>query len=670
MRQLYIDGYAAMMARSKYVYKGIDVYDDPMTEFKEDGFYIKKKNFPVLTNTEDIDLLFTFDWSLSYLPVKSITDEGDTWLIKYDQPYFGRYYEGASTQMIPAAGVKVHISNAPELMDEPGEFYFDKNTKTVYYYAYEGEDLSKSEVYTPQSEGLMDIRGNGTGSRISNLVFDNIDFRLGAWNDVERTGISCLQSDSIIPPDMPSSPGVQTGQYGKVPTQIEINFADNIKITNCNFGNMGSTALAMRDFVTNSEITGSYFHDISGSGIIVGHTYFNSDNRTPDTISKNVTISNNVLRRIGLDYIGCVGIGVFYANSVDILHNDIKDTSYTGISVGWGWGAQISNTLECGQHLIANNRIDYTGLAAWDGASIYTLSEMKGTYIEGNHMSNSDDSGGIYFDDGTRSVTARDNVMEDNKKNAIFKGINSHEMYRNYANYVDLTQYVPWRLGPADKVVMEKPIRTEGDNWSDEAKAIMANAGLESEYKYLLDSEYIEYPSWRNMSIKMFDVVEFDSPTEYILWGSDFMEGGEGVAYHDTTAKGPTTYSDGGIGDTFEGEWVKYKFSPKKAGIYDMIMYYSLAFTGAEANASDSSAVTVTVDGYDVCTDLGLENTGGWDSEIGLFLGELDLDEGEHEIVVKFSKGSFALGRFQFENEETNKTDETYDDGRYFKPAK
>ena len=46
VRQLYINGYPAQRARSKYLYAGIKDYDDPATPYPIDGQYVNKINFP------------------------------------------------------------------------------------------------------------------------------------------------------------------------------------------------------------------------------------------------------------------------------------------------------------------------------------------------------------------------------------------------------------------------------------------------------------------------------------------------------------------------------------------------------------------------------------------------------------------------------------------------
>lgn len=661
VRQLYINEYPARIARSKYQYNGDRAYDDPMTEFEQDGFYLSKKNFPKLTNTDDAELIFHFMWLLQYLPLAGIEDAGEEWLLKYDQPYFGRYLTGAASHSTPSAGIAVWVANAPELMDEPGEFWFDKDEKTVYYYAYPQEDMTSAEVYTPQTEGLMTITGVSKNEKVENLVFDNLDFRHGAWNDVARTGVWTGQGDSRINPDQPNTQGKETWQYDRFPNQIEMNYADHISVTNCNFVNLGSTALALRCYVTNSAVDGNIFRDIAGSAVVIGDVNYTNGVHTVQDVSRNISVKNNVIRRIGHDYMGSVGIMIFYANSVDVMHNDIRYVPYTGISIGWGWGSSTSDAVRSGEHMIANNRIDYSSQAVYDGAAIYTLSSMRGTYIQGNYLSNSPDSGGIYFDQGSANIVARDNVLEDNEKNSIYTNeCFNNEVYRNYTNYIDMNARSPW-YGNGEAV--ERPIRTEGDNWCPEAKTIMANAGLQEEYKHLLSADKVDYPEWRTMAIQLLSKESFVSDTEVVRYASDWIPGGEGVAFHEINEKEPEDYGRKGsfIGNTCEGEWIKYSLPIKTAGHYDVKMYYALAFSD-----NSDAAVTVYIDGVKICDALGLNSTGSWNSYISVPIGNVMLTEGDHELKLEFAKGAFAVSRFEAVNSDLKGNDINYDDGIMF----
>lgn len=51
------------------------------------------------------------------------------------------------------------IFNALEFLDNPGEFYFDRQTQTVYYMPRPNENMNIAEVTAPVVETLVSIKG-------------------------------------------------------------------------------------------------------------------------------------------------------------------------------------------------------------------------------------------------------------------------------------------------------------------------------------------------------------------------------------------------------------------------------------------------------------------------------------------------------------------------------
>src|SRR5206468_6164002 len=54
---------------------------------------------------------------------------------------------------------------------------------------------------------------------------------------------------------------------------------------------------------------------------------------------KNIMISNNLVHDIGLDYRGITSFLPTYVTGATITHNEVYNMPYSGISFGYGWGA-------------------------------------------------------------------------------------------------------------------------------------------------------------------------------------------------------------------------------------------------------------------------------------------------------------------------------------------
>ena len=124
------------------------------------------------------------------------------------------------------------------------------------------------------------------------------------------------------------------------------------------------------------------------------------------------TVSDNRIHDIGKIYPAAVGVWIGQSGYNSVSHNEIFDTFYTAVSVGWTWGYGQTNA-----HF---NTVEYNmlynigrGLLS-DMGAIYTLGIQNGTVIRNNviHDVDSFDYGGwgIYPDEGSSFIVIENNI--------------------------------------------------------------------------------------------------------------------------------------------------------------------------------------------------------------------------------------------------------------------
>ena len=153
----------------------------------------------------------------------------------------------------------------------------------------------------------------------------------------------------------------------------------------------------------------------------------------PRKIVKNNAVVNCYIHDCGVEYWGSVGVFAGYTEGTVIAHNEITGLPYSGISVGWGWGEEDAGGGNPAYEQpfkydtptpAKNNRIEYNHIhgvmgKTLDGAGIYTLGNMPGTVIRGNHIHDSTGAGkadrgpiaGIYLDEGSGFIEITGNVV-------------------------------------------------------------------------------------------------------------------------------------------------------------------------------------------------------------------------------------------------------------------
>ncbi len=177
----------------------------------------------------------------------------------------------------------------------------------------------------------------------------------------------------------------------------------------------------------------------------------------------------------------------WFANSIfekalKILHNEISDIPYTGISLGWGW-SYTPNSTSAHDNLIANNLITDLLLHARDGGGIYTLGQQPGTLIDSNVIRRmKEDYACFYLDEGSAFITLKNNVC-DSAPNWLYiwiDTIHDNQVLNSYTNAGS-------KRNEGVNNTIAHTVTSSGQAWNAAAQKIIDNAGLEPAYSYLHD---------------------------------------------------------------------------------------------------------------------------------------------------------------------------------------
>lgn len=434
-RQLYVNGVRATRARSIDASgwnENGDGYDCPAEVSK-------------WKNISNVEVVSYMIWKCHRGPVASVSGTH----VKMAPNYWE--YLHAQYDAPPA-----WIENAYELLDEEGEWYLDRPTSTVYYKPRKGEHMVSAEVYLSKLETLMNCSG------VSNVEFRGITFEHATWlTPNTASGFACLQADARIS-------GLTDQIYTQMPGNISFNYCTNIKITSCVFDHLGSTALQLSAGCKNNSIYNNTFTDISGSAISIG-SLSDSFPSTKDLVKDN-TVDNNLISNVAVEFRGCVGIITGYTDHTVIIHNELHNLPYTGISIGWGW----SNTETVAKNNeISYNLIDSVLTLLQDGAAIYTLSAQRGTTIHHNYIRNQFNEGSaLYTDEGSSYMHLHHNVLENIHRWINLWSVTSLNVAVDFNYYNNSTN-----IFSGTNCTLQDNVFIENNNWLPDAAYIMNSAG-------------------------------------------------------------------------------------------------------------------------------------------------------------------------------------------------
>lgn len=132
IRDLWINGRRGTRARAPNdgFYRVEEAGSDNRT-----SFVVAPADLLALARPERAEVGFLHDWSMSRIRLAAI--DAATRSYRFDDPIGGSADQFAITNFEPHP--RYFVENAPELLDVPGEWYFDEATRTLSYVPREGE---------------------------------------------------------------------------------------------------------------------------------------------------------------------------------------------------------------------------------------------------------------------------------------------------------------------------------------------------------------------------------------------------------------------------------------------------------------------------------------------------------------------------------------------------
>ena len=383
---------------------------------------------------EQLEMTIIQDWTTNMLRVKALQSDANrsrlTFLNPESEIEFKRPWPILRADETSFSNHMFYLSNAIELLDQPQEWYRDSETGKLYYWPRSGETQADIDAFVPSLETLVSIEGT-SGTKVENISFRGITFEHTTWLRPSQQGHVALQAGQYLYDayEDSSAPGGNVAWVGRPKAAVSVTDARLISFEDCVFQHLGSTAI---DFVSGAKqmtVRGCAFSDIGGTAVLAGyfgdeefesHLAYNPADQ--NVVCDDITIDNNYIAHIAREDWGCVGIGIGYASNVTISHNELFDTPYSAISMGWGW-TKDANCMK-NNHIRANYIHNFSNQMR-DSGAIYTLSSQSGSSIENNRIESVGDpllnpvmwdmrhsQFDLYLDEGSDYFTVRNNWCE------------------------------------------------------------------------------------------------------------------------------------------------------------------------------------------------------------------------------------------------------------------
>jgi hypothetical protein len=356
--------------------------------------------WPTVTNAE---LRVMNRWVESHLPVAGVDEAAR--LVSFSKR--------SVFKLDP--GDLYYVENALEFLDAPGEWYLDPVSGVLHYWPLPGEDPARAEVIAPVLAQVIRLEGKAeAGQFIDHVHFRGLTFSHTEW--YFPGGFHAGRDKAEVwPPPKPEVGGFAQAAVG-VPGAVRGEGVRHGQFEACAFAQLGGYGLELARGCQQNRVTGCTFADLGAGGLKLGETAIRN---TDAEVARDNEVSDCLIRHGGRVFHSAIGVWIGQSPGNRILHNEIHDFYYTGISIGWTWGygraLATNNVVEWNHVHHIGVQSDGDGPILSDMAGIYTLGLHRGTVVRNNLWH--DSAGlryggwGIYFDEGTTGLVCESNLV-------------------------------------------------------------------------------------------------------------------------------------------------------------------------------------------------------------------------------------------------------------------
>ncbi|WP_060892170.1 RICIN domain-containing protein [Streptomyces europaeiscabiei] len=509
-RQLHVDGAVATRARTQVNRADFTASSAGMTFSGGALSYLNN-----LADQSRIEVESVNSFTDRYSPVQSISAN----FITMQQPAWNNNNFGYDTLMRPHRAGPFYLSNAYEFLDSPGEWYLNPTAGALYYIPLAGQNMSTVSVELPTLQSLVNVGGT-YGEPAHHVTFSGITFTGTSWlGPSSNQGYADQQTGAYIAGNWswPSFDSCHNGctqfeaarpHWRQMPAAVQISAANTITFSDSKFVNLGQTAIGIGNDANahasgvglgagNITVTRSEIARSSAGGILVGgvraDAHHPSDQRM---VNRDITISNNRIHDLGTDHRGIVSVLTTYVTNSTVAQNEVYNMPYSGMSIGYGWGAndaggsnhyanrglynyqpRYTTPTTASNNRLVGNYIHDVMQQMNDGGCIYTLGWNPSATISRNHCLRTNGYFGLYFDEGSKYYTATNNVFANT-------GTWATANYWGGENMGNWTVTNNWSTNGSTNVtdgdrgnVVSGNVTVTNGNWPSGAQDVMASAG-------------------------------------------------------------------------------------------------------------------------------------------------------------------------------------------------
>ncbi|MCU6792583.1 right-handed parallel beta-helix repeat-containing protein [Paenibacillus sp. WQ 127069] len=236
---------------------------------------------------------------------------------------------GDGTVIGPEA--RYYVEGIYQLLDQPGEFYLDRDAGMLYYWPMNG-DPDDQTIVAPKVQTLISLAGSSANDKVQNIAFEGLTFegtdftkQINAWyqNPETRKGMMNMSN------------------------------TENIVIRNSHLKNAGLFGIYMHNYNQYNRVVGCWIEQMGISGILL-----RAETGTGDVLKYNI-LTNNKIHDVGQLATDSSGINIYNAGFNEISYSEIFNGPRFAISFRGPTGQDTSSSNKSSNGYTRNNIVKY-----------------------------------------------------------------------------------------------------------------------------------------------------------------------------------------------------------------------------------------------------------------------------------------------------------------------
>ena len=325
---------------------------------------------------------------------------------------------------------RFRLDNVRAGCTEPGFWFLDRAEGALYYLPKPGETMNATPVSAPALPCLLRVAGDlfDPARRVRHLRFEFLDLREQEWE---------------LPRE---NPGVRQAAF-QVPAAVHFEGAEDCALYACRVSRTAGWGVELLRACHRCRVVACTLCDLGAGGVKIGHegplpeVWFDEISRGQDAAALGwgprasdprsaperpgaerssgpsgpaaATVADCSIREGGRIFHSAIGVWCGDAGGCRIVHNEIRDFFYSGISCGWSWGYMPVHTRD---NRIEGNLVSDIGHGMLsDMGAVYTIGRQPGTVVARNFVRDVGSYGyggwGLYADEGTCWARFEENVV-------------------------------------------------------------------------------------------------------------------------------------------------------------------------------------------------------------------------------------------------------------------